>query len=94
MPSIRKWKLPKLRIMSKKCPRFFPMKPGICGVRDLLWLKDSAYPIKTYPYFEEVKEEKRVDPISTVAETMSKLKDDEMIWIQLLSQSDWRSDGE
>lgn len=46
--------------------------------------KNSAYPIKTYPYFEEVKEEKRVDPISTVAETMSKLKDDEMIWIQLL----------
>lgn len=46
--------------------------------------KNNAYPIKTYPYFEEVKEEKRVDPISVVAETMSKLKDDEMIWIQLL----------
>lgn len=46
--------------------------------------ESSAYPIKTYPYFEEVKEEKRIDPISTIAETMSKLKDDEMIWIQLL----------
>ncbi len=46
--------------------------------------KNSAYPIKTYPYFEEVKEEKRIDPISNIAEAMSKLKDDEMIWIQLL----------
>lgn len=46
--------------------------------------KDSAFPIRTYPYFEEVKEEKRIDPISTIAEAMSKLKDDEMIWIQLL----------
>jgi hypothetical protein len=45
---------------------------------------DSAYPIRTYPYFEEVKEEKRIDPISTISEAMSKLKDDEMIWIQLL----------
>lgn len=47
-------------------------------------VKDSAYPIKTYPYFEEIKEEKRIDPISNIAEVMSKLKDDEMVWIQLL----------
>lgn len=46
--------------------------------------KDSAYPIRTYPSFEEVKEEKRVDPLANIAEVMSKLKDDEMIWIQLL----------
>jgi hypothetical protein len=45
---------------------------------------ESPYPIRTYPYFEEVKEEKRIDPISGIAEAMSKLKDDEMIWIQLL----------
>jgi hypothetical protein len=46
--------------------------------------KDSAFPIRTYPSFEEVKEEKRVDPIANISEVMSKLKDDEMIWIQLL----------
>jgi len=45
---------------------------------------ENPYPIRTYPYFEEVKEEKRVDPISMITEVMSKLKDDEMIWIQIL----------
>ncbi|HPW34203.1 MAG TPA: hypothetical protein PK367_00360 [Candidatus Paceibacterota bacterium] len=44
----------------------------------------NPYPIKTYPFFEEVKDEKRIDPISNIAEVMSKLKDDEMVWIQFI----------
>lgn len=46
--------------------------------------KESPYPIRTYEYFEEVRDEKRIDPLSTIFEAMSKLKEDEMIWIQLL----------
>lgn len=49
--------------------------------------KDSAYPIRTYPFFDdprEIKDEKRVDPISSIFEAMSRLKDEEMIWLQLM----------
>jgi len=46
--------------------------------------KDNPYPIKTYPAFEEVKDEKRVDPIASLTEAFSKLKADETAWIQLL----------
>jgi len=59
--------------------------------------KDSAYPIKTYPYFEEVKEEKRLDPIASWVETMSKLKSDERIWIQILTKytgDDWKKEAD
>jgi len=59
--------------------------------------KESAYPIKTYSYFEEVKEEKRLDPIASWVETMSKLKGDERIWIQILTKytgDDWKKEAD
>jgi len=51
---------------------------------DLILAKESYYPIKTYPYFEEMVEERRVDPIAPILEAMSNLKDGEMIWVQVL----------
>lgn len=59
--------------------------------------KDPAYPIKTYAYFEEVKEEKRLDPIASLVETMSKLKSDEKIWMQILIKytgDDWKKESD
>jgi len=50
----------------------------------LMLTKDSVYPIRTYHYFEDPKEERRVDPIAAITEAMSKLEGDEMIWVQLL----------
>ncbi|MEK7195557.1 MAG: hypothetical protein AAB655_02590 [Patescibacteria group bacterium] len=57
----------------------------------------SCYPIRTYPMFEESVEERRVDTIAPVIETMSKLKSDEQIWIQILTRptgDDWKKEGE
>ncbi|MBI2592805.1 MAG: hypothetical protein HYW37_01415 [Candidatus Colwellbacteria bacterium] len=51
---------------------------------DLILNKPNPYPIKTYPSFEDPIEERRVDPLSAIAEVMSNLKDDEMAWIQIL----------
>jgi hypothetical protein len=51
---------------------------------DLVLLKDSIYPLKTYPQFEAIDEDKRIDPIATIAEIMAGLKKDEMLWLQLL----------
>ncbi|MFH1188821.1 MAG: hypothetical protein V1652_03190 [bacterium] len=51
---------------------------------DFVLLKDGVYPLKTYRDFEAIEEEKRLDPLATVAEIMADLKDDEMIWLQFL----------
>lgn len=61
--------------------------------------KPAPYPIRTYEYFESQKEEKRVDPISSIVETMSKLKPDERekIWIQILikpASDDWKKEAD
>lgn len=48
------------------------------------FLKPDAYPIRTYPYFEEAVEEKRLDPLAAIAEAMSNLKEGEKIWLQFL----------
>ena len=50
--------------------------------------KDNFYPIRTYPYFEEVgqfgKEKKIIDPLSSLSEILGTLKLNEHLWIQLL----------
>lgn len=51
---------------------------------DLILDKDSAYPIKTYLYFEEKEEEQRLDPLTVVLETMSKTQGAETIWMQYI----------
>lgn len=54
---------------------------------DFILAKDDAYPILTYPSFEErgaIPEERRVDPIANITEVMSNLSESEAIWLQLL----------
>lgn len=58
---------------------------------------DDAYPIRTYDYFEERVKEKRLDPIAAITEAISKLKEDEIIWIQVLVRpvsDQWKKEGE
>jgi hypothetical protein len=59
--------------------------------------REDAYPIRTYEYFEAREKEKRLDPIAGITETISKLKEDEMIWIQILARAagdKWKKEGE
>jgi len=52
---------------------------------ELVFSRDGAYPLRTYPSFDESrKDEYYIDPIATIVETMSTLKDDEMIWTQIV----------
>ncbi len=55
------------------------------------------YPIRTYEYFEDKEEEKRIDPLATVVEVMSSLNKNEALWLQLLIRpvgDEWRKAGE
>ncbi len=52
---------------------------------ELVLSRDNAYPLRTYPSFDESrKDEYYIDPIATISEVMSGLKDDEMIWMQIV----------
>lgn len=46
--------------------------------------KETAYPIRTYQYFEEKEEEKRLDPLASLTEVLSTLEPGEEVWIQIL----------
>ncbi len=80
-------------------PQILPNKALDLWGTDLILAKDDAYPIRTYEYFEDKDEEKRLDPISVITETMSKLKEDEIIWLQFLIKptddetNEWKKKG-
>ena len=60
--------------------------------------KDDFYPIRTYPFFEEKEEERRVDPMASFLEILSKLKNGENIFIQCLmkptAEKEWKEKGQ
>ena len=66
---------------------------------ELIFTKPDAFPLKTYPFFEEESgkdEFKRTDPLSPLAEAMSSLESGEHIWVQLLIRAtggDWIKDA-
>lgn len=59
--------------------------------------REDGYPIKMYEYFEASEEEQRLDPIASLAEVMSRLKEGEMIWLQFLVRpvgDEWKKKAE
>ncbi len=59
--------------------------------------KESCYPLRMYSYFEEIKDEKRVDPLANLFEWFSRLKDGEQIWIQMHirpADDEWKKEGD
>lgn len=59
--------------------------------------KADYYPIKTYISFEEKETERRIDPIASFLEILSKLKPNENIFIQYVikptGEKDWKEEG-
>lgn len=56
---------------------------------DLMLIKSDAFPIRTYPEFEEKgtgpEDVKRIDPMASIAELFSTLHANEQLWIQINS---------
>ncbi len=65
---------------------------------ELILDKDDFYPIRTYPFFEEKEEERRVDPMASFLEILSKLKQGENIFIEYLmkptAEKEWKERGQ
>lgn len=73
---------------TKNVPQDVPNKEWDLYGEDYSLMKEDPYPIRTYPmFFEEkpevVKEEKRLDPINNILESLSKLKPTEQFWLQI-----------
>jgi hypothetical protein len=68
----------------------------ISGFEEVL-RHESYLPIRTYADFEEMVEERRIDTISPLMEAMSKLKEEEQLWFQLVIKptgEEFRKEGE
>ncbi|MBI2670032.1 MAG: hypothetical protein HYX20_02740 [Candidatus Yanofskybacteria bacterium] len=67
-------------------PEYLPNDEYDLFGTELVFTRPDAYPIKTYPFFEEESgkdEFKRTDPLAPLAEIMSALESGEHIWLQL-----------
>jgi len=70
----------------KYVPQDIPNKEWDLWATDYKFLKADPYPIATYKNFEtetEPLEEKRVDPMASLLENLSKIKPGEQLWIQI-----------
>ena len=70
---------------------------------DMMPMREDVYPLRTYKEFEterEAKEEKRVDPMANLLESLGGLKPGEQLWIQIIAQpitpkeNNWVKKGE
>jgi len=64
---------------------------------DFVLVKDDGYPIKTYPEYEALEKEEKLDSLATVIEAMSRLKGREQAWIQILirpTDDGWKKKAE
>ncbi len=83
-------------------PQDIPNKEWELWGTDYQLTKPDPYPIRTYTQFEterETEEEKRIDPISSLLEAMSKLQPGEQLWVQIracpvLDEVPWKKKGE
>jgi len=75
---------------TKNVPQDIPNKDWDLFGWDFMFLKESCYPIKTYPkFFEEqegLKEEKRISALSVLLEGMSDFKKGEQMWFQIIAK--------
>ena len=67
-------------------PQDMPNKDWDLWATDYMLEKPDPYPIKTYKDFEteaESEEEKRIDPVASLLESMAKIKPGEQLWVQI-----------
>ena len=87
----------------KRIPQDIPNKDWDLWGADYKFFKPNPYPIRTYIEFEterEPLEEKRIDPLATLLESMAKIKLGEQLWVQIIAnpvtdkEVAWVTEGE
>lgn len=87
---------------TRNIPLNIPSKDWDIWGTDYKQFKEDIYPIRTYKEFEEkseAKEEKRIDPIASLLEGLSKIGPGEQLWVQFIikpispQENDWVERG-
>jgi len=73
---------------TEQIPPNMPNKDWDVWGTDLMLTREGAYPLRTYADFEEMVEERRLDPLASIAEILNTLRQGEHIWIQFIIQPD------
>ncbi|HTK60561.1 MAG TPA: hypothetical protein VL283_05170 [Candidatus Baltobacteraceae bacterium] len=77
-------------------PHQFPNPEWDCWGTEFVLAKPSAYPIRTFSEFEHSLSQELKDPLSSLLETLSRLKKGEQVWLQILvtpRDQDWRNES-
>lgn len=81
----------------EEMPHILPNEQfDVSGLEEVL-RHENYLPIRTYLAFEDPTEERRIDTIAPLMEAMSKLKDDEQLWFQVIVKptgEEFRKEGE
>ena len=72
---------------TKSIPRGIPNKEWNLWGADFQYVKDNAYPIRTYRSFEEEVTGKMLDPLAHAMELIGKLPPGHRLWFQIIIQS-------
>ena len=64
-------------------PNRYPNETHNFWGTEVIMVKPDVYPIKTYRFFEDMVSGEFKDPISSLIETMSKIKPGEQVWFQI-----------
>lgn len=82
---------------TENVPPDIPNKDHDIWGTELILSKADAYPIRTYIYFEDPQEERRIDPLASLTELLSKLEKNSQVWFQFVispAPSSWQKEGE
>lgn len=69
---------------AREVPLSYPNPEWDCWGTEFVLSKPSAYPIRTYSEFEHALSQELKDPLSSLLETLSRLKNGEQAWIQII----------
>jgi len=82
-------------------PPFLPNKDFDLYGSEIIFKNANHFPVRTYPLFEEVKEEKRIDPLANLIESASQLQSSEYLILQMIispltseKEKKWIEDGQ
>ena len=81
---------------TQNVPLSYPNPEWDCWGTEFTLAKPSAYPIRTFSEFEHSLSQELKDPLSSLLETLSRLKNGEQVWIQILvtpRDQDWRNES-
>ncbi len=74
-------------------PRYYPNATHLMWATEFILVKQEAFPLRTYPAFEDKLSQEFKDPMSSALEDLSRLQEGEQAWFQIIvipiGQKEW-----